>query len=523
MCRPDIRKHRGITLLAIGWATGRTRGREDERTREDTRSFHQSNKCHPPIPFSVIFNSTTTTTYLHPALSTLHCHSSIVKTLQHSHTTMDTRPFTNTSPQGLGVNGAATNVSTHQTINDTINGHYTSQPTHVGYEVPSDPTHDAKTSKKRKFEEVDSDNVHQQSTGSPKKTPKLDHPSTPTSPQDEFIDFLPTPPLPQEPNEEAANSAQTRPPEQEISDDDAEFSSEEEEEEEGVINFNLPDYSLAHRGRFAENCGIIFETHEPNHNATLAAIIEHRRNDIFICNFRVQIEGVTKSWVGWCGIPAAEMDRDVANYYHRRTRRMDGFNIAKVSMGTTFEDLRGIVRLGSVVGEEYVLGTYTCQAEFFKFGTASPWAGQVYVPKKDVPGYKLVDYEGEKGQDVAASIETVSEAQTAHEKEAETMLIELWSPSGEHCYEDQPTHILAYAIEGDDQILELHFRVKDISETAYWHFHGRMDRDLTHGRFQTGWTPVAKAESDLQFGAVWSDPTVGGDIEQRLQDIQISA
>jgi hypothetical protein len=451
---------------------------------------------------------------------------------------MDTRPFTNTSPQGLGVNGAATNVSTHQTINDTMNGHHASQSTHVEHEAPSDPIHDANHSKKRKFEEVGSDDIHQQSTESPKKTPKLDHPQSPPSPQDEFVDFLPTPPLPQEPDEEAANTAQTPPPDPEASDEDAEFSSEEEEGEE-VINFNLPSYSLAHHGRLVENSGIIYGTHEPNHNATLAAIIEYRRNGIFICTFRVQIEGINKSWVGWCGIPAAEMDRDVANYYHGRTRLMDGFDIAEVSMGTTFEDLRGIVRLGSVVGEDYVLGTYTCQAEFFKFGTASPWAGQVYVPKKDVPGYKLVDYEGEQGQNVVASVETVSEAQKAHEKEAETMmtvafprhirihretmLIELWSPSGEHCFEDKPTHILVYAIEGDDQVLELHFRVKDVSETAYWHFHGRMDRDLTHGRFQIGWTPVAKAESDLEFGAVWSDPTVGDEIEQGLRDIQISA
>jgi hypothetical protein len=451
---------------------------------------------------------------------------------------MDTRPFTNTSPQGLGVNGAATNVSTHQTINDTMNGHNASQPTHVGHEVPSDSTHDAKTSKKRRFEEVGSDDVHQQSTESPTKTPKLNQSSTLPSPQDEFVDFLPTPPLPQEANDKVVDPSQTPPPDPETNDDDAEFSSEEEEEE-FAVNFNLPGYSLAHRGRLVENSGIIYETHEPNHNATLTAIIEHTRNNIFTCNFRVQIEGITKSWVGWCGIPAAEMDRDVANYYHGRTRRMDGFDTAEVSTGTTFEDRRGIVRLGSVVGEDYVLGTYTCQAEFLKPGVMSPWAGQVYVPKKDVPGHKLVDYEGEQGHNVVTSIEIVSKAQIAHEKEAETtmtvafprhirihretMLIDLWSPSGEHCFEDQPTHILAYAIKGDDQVLELHFRVKDISETAYWHFHGRMDRDLTHGRFQTGWTPVAKAESDLQFGAVWSDPTVGGEIEQGLRDIQISA
>jgi hypothetical protein len=165
---------------------------------------------------------------------------------------MDTRPFTNTSPQGLGVNGAATNVSTHQTINDTMNGHHASQSTHVEHEAPSDPIHDANHSKKRKFEEVGSDDIHQQSTESPKKTPKLDHPQSPPSPQDEFVDFLPTPPLPQEPDEEAANTAQTPPPDPEASDEDAEFSSEEEEGEE-VINFNLPSYSLAHHGRLVEN------------------------------------------------------------------------------------------------------------------------------------------------------------------------------------------------------------------------------------------------------------------------------
>jgi hypothetical protein len=141
---------------------------------------------------------------------------------------MDTRPFTNTSPQELGVNGAATNVSTHQTINDTMDGHFASQSTHVGQEAPSDSTNGAKPSKNRKFEEVGSDEIHQQSTESPKKTLRLGHPSTPQSPRDEFVDFLPTPPLPQEANDEVVNPSQTPPPYPEASDEDAEFSSEEE-------------------------------------------------------------------------------------------------------------------------------------------------------------------------------------------------------------------------------------------------------------------------------------------------------
>jgi hypothetical protein len=220
---------------------------------------------------------------------------------------------------------------------------------------------------------------------------------------------------------------------------------------------------------------------------------------------------------------------------------MDSFDIAEVSMGTTFEDLRVIVRLGSVIAEDYVLRTYTCQAEFLKPGGASPWAGEVYIPKKDVPGYKLADDEGEHGQSGIASIETVSEAKIAHEKEAEammtvvfprritfhreSMLAELWLPNGEAYFEGQPTHILAYQVEGDDRSFDLQFRVKD-SETAYWRFHGRMHKDLTNGRFHTKRAPVSKWVSDLQFGAVWSDPTgdeSDDEIEQGLQDMQVSA
>jgi hypothetical protein len=39
MCRPNTQIHWGITLLAIGYDTERTWGREDERTREDTDLF----------------------------------------------------------------------------------------------------------------------------------------------------------------------------------------------------------------------------------------------------------------------------------------------------------------------------------------------------------------------------------------------------------------------------------------------------------------------------------------------------
>ena len=64
----------------------------------------------------------------------------------------------------------------------------------------------------------------------------------------------------------------------------------------------------------------------------------------------------------------------------------------------------GKVRLGRVAGEDYSPGTYTCQAEFGDFEAVNPWEAEVYVPKKHVPDYKLVDWEGE--QNAVASIET---------------------------------------------------------------------------------------------------------------------
>jgi hypothetical protein len=283
---------------------------------------------------------------------------------------------------------------------------------------------------------------------------------------------------------------------------------------------------LAHRGRLTEYSSIIYETWEPNHDAKLVDIIEHMRNNVFICRFRAPIESTDRTWVGWCGIPAAEMDKDVARYFHQRTKSVDSFDIAKVSMGTTFEDHRGIVRRGSVVAEDYVIGTYTSQAEFLKPGTASPWKGEVYVPKKGMPAYKLVDYEGERGQNVVASIETASEAQKAHEKESEatmtvvfsrrirfykeSMLAELWLPNGEAYFEGQPLHILAYQVKGEDQSYDLQFRVRN-SETHYCHFHGRMNKDLTHGRFHIKRQPITKWVSDLQFGDIWSDPSPTAD------------
>jgi hypothetical protein len=232
---------------------------------------------------------------------------------------MDTRPFTNTSRQGLSINVAATNVPTQQTTNDTMNEHNVSQGTQVVHRASGHSTHDAKLSKKRKFEEVGSDDIYRQSIESSKKTPKLDHSrTTPQSQQkpnkelvdpspnpqlqqesnDQVTDSSPTPLLPQAPNKEVANSAQILPPEQETNDEDAEHSSEEEEEEEGVVNFNLPSYSLAYRGRLNENSGIIYQTWEPNDNATLVAIIECTINNVFACNLRVQIEGIDRSWVG---------------------------------------------------------------------------------------------------------------------------------------------------------------------------------------------------------------------------------
>jgi hypothetical protein len=68
-----------------------------------------------------------------------------------------------------------------------------------------------------------------------------------------------------------------------------------------------------------------------------------------------------------------------------------------------------------VVDENYMPGTYTCEAEFGLFGGVNPWVAELYVLKKHVPDYKLVDWEGE--QNAVASIETSDEKPSMHEHE----------------------------------------------------------------------------------------------------------
>lgn len=295
------------------------------------------------------------------------------------------------------------------------------------------------------------------------------------------------------------------------------------------VYFDLPNFSLAHQGRSSSS--IVQETAEYTHYARLTAI-ERMRNDVFTCLINVDIEGITESCKAYCEIPASDMSLDVARAYRSRIMKFENFSLEYVSKGTTFENLSGMARLGSVQAEDYLRGTYTCKMEFCKIGAVNPWAGEVYVPKKHVPEYKLVDYKGER--DHIASIQTSSEEQTAHEEEIrarctvefsrkvrkhrEQMSADFWTSDGKNCFEEQTTQILAYEV--NDKFIDLQFRARK-DESSWWHFHGRMHRGLTHGRFHSEPEPVPNMESDAVFGIHWSDRREDAKTQRRLQKLRV--
>lgn len=378
---------------------------------------------------------------------------------------MDRSP--NTAPQGNRVASDATNASVHRTSNDLKRKRIPTTP------VPAakDAAHNSRSSKTSKIRDVHLDSNHQLPTDSRISNCKLDRQQSATPPQQELA-----------------------------------------REVTGEIQSTLPSFSLADRGHLSEQSYIPWYTAEPDHDAALTAI-KHEEDGVFTCHINILIEDTAETCTGVCRVPVAEMDSEVTGYYRSRPRQMEDFNIERVSIGTSFETLTGKVCLGSVIGEDYCPGTYTCKAEFGRSGGVKAWAAEVYVPKKCVPDHKLVDYEGENGAIV--STESVSEETKSDEEVAaycrtvefsrhiicyqEQMTATFWSRNGDQW--DRETQIVAYKV--DDQYFDLQFRTR-WNQASWWHFNGRMHKYLKHGRFYCSPLPVPNIESDMRFG-FWPD------------------
>lgn len=273
-----------------------------------------------------------------------------------------------------------------------------------------------------------------------------------------------------------------------------------EEEETREAPLSLPTFSLAHQGRFSARSGIPFWTAEMGHDAILTAITREE-DGAFVCRISMHLQNTAEVCTGFCRIPIAEMNSDVAEYYRKRPSWMEDVGLV---------ELLGKARLGRVMGEDHSPDTYTCEAEFGLFEEVNPWEAEVYVPKKHVPDYKLVDWEGE--QNAVASIETSDKDSEVNEQEParrhtvefsrhieahrEQMSVTFWSADGEYYRVRPEVQILAYEHAGPQIYLEFRARQCDAS---WWHFHGRMDRGLTHGRFNISPSPVPDVESNAHF------------------------
>lgn len=296
---------------------------------------------------------------------------------------------------------------------------------------------------------------------------------------------------------------------------------EAEEEEIREAPLSLSTFSLAHQGRFSRRSGIPFFTAEMDHDATLTAITREE-DGVFVCRINIWIKGTDESCIGLCSVPIAEMDTDVAKYYRKRPEWMEDVELNPVS---------GKVRLGRVAGEDHSPGTYTCQAEFGDFEAVNPWEAEVYVPKKHVPDYKLVDWEGE--QNAVASIEISGKESEMNEQEParrhtvefsryietdrKQMSVTFWSADGEyHCVRSE-AQILAFEDDGPQIYLE--FRLRQCEE-SWWHFNGRMDRGLTHGRFDISSSPVPNIESNAHFGMGWMDQSIESDTARKIRELR---
>lgn len=219
-------------------------------------------------------------------------------------------------------------------------------------------------------------------------------------------------------------------------------------------------------------------------------------------------------------MPIANMNSDLAEYYRTHSNHVEAFELGEICDPET---LSGLPRLDRVTDEDHIPGTYTCEAEFGLFEADSPWVAEAYVPKKHVPDYKLVDREGE--QNAVASIEPPQrEPKLRHlvefsshiEYHREQISVIFWSNDGNDYSLETVVQILAYEFDGP--IIYLEFRMRQC-EDSWWHFHGRMDRELKHGQFTVALWPVPNALSDETFGKNWTDWSIESDASRKIGEL----
>lgn len=319
-------------------------------------------------------------------------------------------------------------------------------------------------------------------------------------------------------NPDNINWRSTEPPIQ-MREVDHELQQEAKEEVIRTAPLSLTTFSLAHQGRFSASSGIPFWTRELNHNAALAAITAEQ-DGVFICRIHVQIAFTTDSCTGTCRMPITNLNSGLAEYYRTHSNHVEAFELEEICVPGS---LSGLVRLGRVMSEDESPGTYTCEAEFGSFEADSPWAAKVYVPKKHVPDYKLVDWESE--QNAVTSIESpkreprlrqVVEFSRHIQYHREQMSATIWSNDGDDYALRTVAQILAYEFDGPQIYLE--FRARQ-HEATWWHFHGRMNREVKHGQFTLSSLPVPNALSDEKFGVNWTDRSLESDLLQRLREL----
>ena len=410
--------------------------------------------------------------------------------LHQTHTMETTKP-TSASPQGSNVDDGATNASIHQICNGIKKQSIADTPMATAKAATEDVRHGTK----RTFEEHNPYASHGLST-EPRKRRKVDH----------AIEH------------------------EEEGEEEVEEEEDDEEEEEVPAPLSLPTFSLAHRGDFSGQSTIPYYTAERSHGAHLAGITGED-DGVFTCDVVIQIRNTAESCTGICNVPVAEMDSNLTQCHRKHCEQSEDVDMEKAHQGCTCETPTGKVRLGRVIGEDKSPGTYTCEAEFGRFGAANPWVAEVYVPKKHVPGYKLVDWEGE--QNAVASIETSSEDSEAPEQEParrhtvefsrrienhqEQMSATFYSLDGTDDRLQDGVQILANEFDGAHMYLE--FRVRE-DDASWWHFHGCLDRGLTHGRFYISSSAIPNKQSDEKFDKDWTErpiqPTVFG-APQRLR------
>jgi hypothetical protein len=96
------------------------------------------------------------------------------------------------------------------------------------------------------------------------------------------------------------------------------------------------------------------------------------------------------------------------------------------------------------------------------------------------------------------------------------MSVTFWSNDGNGYSLETVVQILAYEFDGP--IIYLEFRLRQC-EDSWWHFHGRMDRELKHGRFTVALWPVPNVQSDEKFGMDWADRFIESDAPRSIQEL----